>query len=433
MFSNTYLPHVGGVARSVSFFAQDLRRDGHPVLVIAPTFPGHEEHDETEPDILRVPAVQNFNGSDFSVRIPLPFVVDEHIEAFAPDIIHSHHPYLLGDAALRAARRRNIPLVFTHHTLYEEYTHYITEAPGKLKQFAVNLSTNYANLCDQVIAPSASVARLIRKRGVTVPVAEIPTGVDTDTFAQGDGKGFRKIHGLPPEAPVVGHLGRLAPEKNIDYLAGAMAQLLLQHPDAHFLVVGEGPSEAMLTERFAHQGLTGRLTMTGTLGGQDLVDAYHAMDIFAFASKSETQGMVLTEAMAAGVPVVALDASGTREVVADGRNGRLLDEDAGEEQFTAALSAALSKPGRIADWRGNTRKTAASFDRKRCAEKLLRRYTGAVSARRPEDADAHGAHDAWDKFLSACRSEWELAAQKAEALVKTLDGDSSGTGADGPA
>ena len=170
MFTNTYLPHVGGVARSVSFFSKDLRDAGHRVLVIAPTFPGCEEHDRDEAEVFRVPAIQQFNGSDFSVRIPSPFLVDENVDLFEPDVIHSHHPYLLGDAALRAARRRKLPLIFTHHTLYEEYTHYIARNPENMKRFAAFLSTNYADMCDRVVAPSQSIRHLIRKRGVTVPV-----------------------------------------------------------------------------------------------------------------------------------------------------------------------------------------------------------------------------------------------------------------------
>src|SRR3989339_50554 len=131
MFTNTYLPHVGGVARSVNSFATELRNRGNEVLVIAPVFPGYEAHDSEETDIIRVPAIQQFNGSDFSLSIPVPFFIDERIDAFDPDIIHSHHPYLLGDAALRAARRRRLPLVFTHHTLYERYVHYV---PGQFEK-----------------------------------------------------------------------------------------------------------------------------------------------------------------------------------------------------------------------------------------------------------------------------------------------------------
>ncbi len=243
MFTNTYLPHVGGVARSVSFFAEDLCKAGHRVLVIAPTYPGNETHGHCDPDILRLPAIQKFNGSDFSLRIPVPFLVDEKLDDFDPDIIHSHHPYLLGDAALRVARRRQLPLIFTHHTLYEEYTHYIVDNPESMKRFAAFLSTNYAGMCNRVIAPSQSIKDLISERGVTAPISIVPTGVDTAFFANGDGVAFRKSHGISTGTMVIGHLGRLAPEKNLDYLARAVAHAMERLPEAYFLVVGEGPSQ----------------------------------------------------------------------------------------------------------------------------------------------------------------------------------------------
>jgi len=183
MFTNTYLPHVGGVARSVDFFAKDLRKLGHRVLVVAPTFPTDMGPVEDNDRVLRVPAVQNFNGSDFSVTIPAPFIVSQRIENFKPDILHSHHPFLMGDTALRIARRRDLPLVFTHHTLYERYTHYVPLDSKALQDFVINLSTRYANFCDRVVAPSSSIARLIRRRGVQRPIEEIPTGVDADFFA----------------------------------------------------------------------------------------------------------------------------------------------------------------------------------------------------------------------------------------------------------
>ncbi|MDT8388873.1 MAG: glycosyltransferase, partial [Thiogranum sp.] len=163
-----------------------MQKTGHRVLIVAPTFPKAGMVDTPHDKILRVPAIQNFNGSDFSMRIPVPFYIDEKLDDFRADVIHSHHPYLLGDAAFRAARRRGLPLVFTHHTLYEEYTHYVTGDNENFRRFARNLSTLYANLCDQVVAPSKSIADLIRNRGVTSPVTVIPTGVDTEFFGSGD-------------------------------------------------------------------------------------------------------------------------------------------------------------------------------------------------------------------------------------------------------
>jgi len=430
MFTNTYLPHVGGVARSVSFFAHDLREAGHRVLVIAPTFPACEAHDRHEPDLLRVPAIQNFNGSDFSVRIPSPFLVDEQVDRFEPHVIHSHHPYLLGDAALRTARRRQLPLIFTHHTLYEEYTHYITDNPENMKRFAAFLSINYANLCDRVVVPSESIQTLIHKRGVTVPTAVIPTGVDVAGFSKGDGRSFRQRHAIPQDAFVIGHLGRLAPEKNLAYLATAVARTLKKNRNACFLVVGDGPSRQAIDQIFVESGQHERLVLPGKATGQTLVDAYHAMDLLVFASHTETQGMVLIESMAAGVPVLALDAPGVREVVDNGVNGCLLDGDASSDQFADVLHWVVDAPEQLMAWSQAARRTASVFGRDRSAEQMLRLYVDAVSNKMEKGNFNDSDLDVWNKFLLACKAEWDLVANKTESMMQTVSDNEKVIGLD---
>ena len=422
MFTNTYLPHVGGVARSVKTFASDLREAGNRVLIIAPVFPGHEEQDEKEPEIVRVPAVQEFNGSDFSVRIPIPFYLDEVIDEFNPEIIHSHHPYLLGDAALRVARRRNLPLVFTHHTLYEAYAHHIHAESDTFKSFVIRLATQYANLCDRVVAPSQSLAELIRGRGVETPTVEIPTGVDLDFFASGDGRAFRREYHIPEEKTVIGHVGRLASEKNLDFLVRAVAAALDHCPKTIFLVVGEGPEQEMTRDHFKDLGMSDRLRMTGSLGGGALADAYGAMDLFSFSSHTETQGLVVAEAMAAGVPVIALDAPGVREVVRDRDNGRLLPEDAAESDFSGALTDLIhGLPKEKVRWQARTRETAQKFSRRACVHRLTELYQNLSDAfGQGNHPRSDGEMDPWDALLGGIQAEWELLTQKTLSLVETL-------------
>lgn len=417
MFTNTYLPHVGGVARSVSRFAQDLNALGHKVLVVAPEFPGEQGSEDNGVEVLRVPAIQNFNGSDFSVRIPMPFVIDKRIDDFYPEVIHSHHPFLLGDAALRVARKRQLPLVFTHHTLYEKYTHYVPLDSEAMQRFAVLLSTEYANLCTGVITPSLSVRRLIRKRGVITPIEEIPTGVDTQFFGAGRGAVARKAHGIAPDAPVIGHVGRLAPEKNLAYLAEAVALFFETHRDACFLIAGRGPSKTEIHRVFADKGQNDQVRMLGTLSGQDLADAYAAMDVFVFSSKSETQGMVLTEAMAARTPVIALDASGAREVVKDGKNGRLLPGTASPRTFAEAIGEFFQDPIRQKAWCKEALKTAQRFSRQTTAEKLLHFYESVTGAGVWEKAKDNNELLPWNALLQRLKTEWDLLSEKTRAAA----------------
>jgi 1,2-diacylglycerol 3-alpha-glucosyltransferase len=402
MFTNSFTPMVGGVARSVQSFAGEFRRRGHGVLIVAPLV---EPGVPNEIDVLRLPAVQNFNGSDFSVPITMPGRIAATVRQFTPDIVHSHHPFLLGDTALRIAASRDIPVVFTHHTLYENYTHYVPGDSPRLKRFVVDLATGYGNLCDAVIAPSSSIAELIAGRGVKVPIEVIPTGIPLEDFTGGDGPALRRRLDIPAGAMVIGHIGRLAPEKNLAFLAKGMARFLDTDPGAHLLIVGAGPSRQTIQEILATAGFGSRLHLPGVLREQDLTDAYAAMDVFAFASRTETQGMVLTEAMAAGAPVIAIDAPGVREVVRDGENGRLLPDES-VETFAAALQWFASlDAGSKARLRDNALRTAVEFSLPKTSDRTLDLYEKLIGAgRQRKEIDI----STWAATRRRLEEEWRI-------------------------
>ncbi len=423
MFTNTYLPHVGGVARSVATFAEDLRSMGHSVLVIAPTFPDLPLKEDERQQVLRVPALQNFNGSDFSVRLPLPFKVNNKLIQFQPDIIHSHHPYLMGDSALRMAIQHALPLVFTHHTLYERYTHYVPFDSKKMKRFVIQLSTQYANMCNTVIAPSASVARLLQQRGVKTPIKEIHTGIDVDFFARGKKDVFRKSKDIQDNALVIGHVGRLAQEKNLSYLSQAVPLYLQKDRQAVFLVVGSGPAQKEMQRIFKDKGVADRLILVGKQSGQNLANAYQAMDLFVFASQTETQGMVLMEAMAAGKPVIALDATGVREVVLDNKNGRLLAVSASAADFALAIEVFVQDKAKQEKWAQEALHTAKLFSRKKSAQRLQELYKDICEARNQKPDWSSGELVSWDLVLRSIRAQWRLLSQKTIAAVSALKKD----------
>ncbi len=408
---------IGGVSRSVFTLSEDLQGLGHQVLIVAPTYA--EQEDDKRLDVLRVPAIQKFNGSDFSLRIPLPFIIRERLDAFQPDFIHSHHPYLLGDAALREARRRGVPLIFTHHTLYEAYTHYIPLNSRAMKRFVVSLSTAYANLCSHVVAPSHSISELLKTRGVRSPISEIPTGVDLTLFGGGHRSTSRQRNGFKGENLIIGYVGRLAPEKNLDYLAQAVCLFLDRNPAARFLVVGSGPSESRIREIFESAGHKSRLIMAGIRTGEELRDFYQAMDLFVFSSKSETQGMVLAEAMAAGKPVIGLDAPGTREVVRDDWNGRLLAADVSAEAFALAMEEFAKDKNKADHWRRGAEKTATAFSRQQCALKMIGLYKTLLTDYQSEPDDTDALHP-WNGLLRSLKAEWDLISEKAAATLQTI-------------
>lgn len=397
LMTNTYKPLVGGLEKSVANFAQEFRKAGHRVVIVCPDYPDME----VEEDVIRVPAMQHFNGSDFSVQMPIQGTLAVALGDFQPDIVHSQHPFLIGDTALKIASKYNVPLIFTHHSLYEENVQ--DEAT---KRFVIELSTGYANLADHVFAPSESVMRMIKEHGVTSAVDVVPTGIYTKEFAKGDREAFRQQLHIPADAFVVGHVGRLAPEKNLEFMTRAVAQFLKQEPKAHFLIGGRGPSEDAIKEIMNKEGVADRLHLVGMLNGKDLVNAYHAMDTFVFASQSETQGLVLVEAMAAGIPVIAVDASGVREVVEDGVNGRLLINE-NIEDFVSALAWLSQIPAaRINKIAKACQVTAQGFSMQDCAQRALKIYV-ALSVR--QGFARHSNDDSrWSNALRSLGVQWGL-------------------------
>lgn len=378
MMTNTYFPLVGGLEQSVYSFSEEFRNLGHEVLIVTPAFGGAPLE---EPGVIRIPAFQKFGGTVFSVNFPISGLLKRYMKEFVPDMVHSHGPFFMGDFALRLSRQHAIPLVFTYHCMFEQYVHDWPVQNEGVKRFMVKLAAGYCNLVDQVIVPSESVRDILLKRGVKTPMEVIPTGVDEKRFLKGNGAAFREKNRIPGDAFVVGHAGRLAPEKNLEFLINCMVELLKKEPRAHALIVGLGPSEQMIKNTFEQAGLEKRLHLTGVLHYQDLVDAYFAMDVFAFASLSETQGIVLIEAMSAGVPVVALDAPGAREVVRDYHNGRLLKE-MDRQSFVDALSWVLSRsPEELQTIKQVTRMIVQKFPINSSAKHMLEIYDKIRSRR----------------------------------------------------
>lgn len=410
MVTNTYIPIIGGVERSIISFTNEYRKLGHDVLILAPEF---NDMPKNEKDVIRVSAIKRFNGSDFSVRIPIPAEVDKELKNFRPDIVHSHHPFLLGDTALRIANKYQVPLVFTHHTKYEDYTHYVPGDSKMMKKFIIELSTGYSQLADHVFAPSQSIADLIKARGVTTATTIVPTGVEFEQFSKGNGLKFRQEFRLGNNDFIVGHVGRLAKEKNLIFLCKAAAIFLKQHKNARFLIVGKGPLEEAIIEIFKKEKLLGQLCMTGALEGQRLIDAYHSMDVFAFSSMTETQGMVLIEAMAASVPVVALDASGVREVIKNKVNGLMLPEE-NEELFLEGLNwmvgRSLEEKKKLNQ---ESLKTAQEFTIQNTAQKALSAYN-SVAQNNFVDLDIENS--AWAQTIIRLKTEWDLMSNIAESI-----------------
>jgi glycosyltransferase involved in cell wall biosynthesis len=395
MMSNTYKPIVGGIERSIETYSAVLRDKGHNVLIVVPEYREAPE----EEGVFRVPALQNFNGTDFSVELPVPGKLAETVRRFEPDIVHTHHPFLIGDTALRISAMLRVPVVFTYHTMYEKNTHYVPGDSRALKNFVIELAAGYCDLCDRVIAPSQSVSEIIRSRGVSTKIEVIPTGIETERFsAQVDKALFRKKFGIPAEAFLTGCVCRIEEEKNVMFLIRPVIRFLKKHPDAFFLLAGSGEQLEDVRSMFASEGLGERAVLPGMLKGDELVAAYQTIDIFAYASKSETQGLVLAESMAAGTPVIALDAPGCRDIVEDGINGFLLKGES-EEDFYRSLERAFElSPEQKERFVARAFDTASKYSYGASVKKALKLYRSLAGT------GTHGDDEENNRWKSAARS-----------------------------
>lgn len=414
IFTNTFVPHTGGVARSTWTLRSGLTERGHDCLVVAPEFDGTLKDEE---GTLRVPAIRNFRGSGYSLRLPMAASVGQAIRDFRPDVVHSQHPFLLGDSALRMAYQWNLPLLYTHHTRYEFYVHFPLENSDWMQRFLWELVLAYERCCDRVIAPSPSIARLLQEAGLGERVSVIPTGIDLMHFADAGGVSVRARRGLPGEIRLIGHVGRLSAEKNLSYLIRSVIEAFRLDGDCHFLLVGEGDEAAHLSALIEESGYGHRFHRMGTVPYDELPGYYSAMDVFAFSSLSETQGLVLAEALASGVPVVALNAPGAIDIVKDEVNGRLISPDESELHFAEALLREAERVKNEPGWREQIRTSVVEYDKAVCLDRLEDLYRSVSALPRTT------VPSIWDRFLNRMEGEIDLAGAHFRALLSASKGD----------
>jgi glycosyltransferase involved in cell wall biosynthesis len=246
------------------------------------------------------------------------------------DVFHAHHPFLLGPAARRFAHARERPLVFTYHTRYEKYAHYVPLRRALVEAAAVRMSARFAARASAVIAPSVVVRDELQARGVRAPITVVPTGLDLDIFCPGDRARARRHLGWHPTNPVVLYVGRLDREKSVERVLLAFERIASTLPRARLHVVGQGTEGEGLRRLAGGLAAASRIAFVGPCPHEALPLFYQAADVFLFASETETQGLVLAEAAACGLPAVAVTAPGCDEVVRDGDTGLLTKNDPGE-------------------------------------------------------------------------------------------------------
>ncbi len=349
MMTNNYKPFIGGVPISIERLAAELRCLGHEVYVFAPSYEGEEK----EEYVIRYHSLKHKAKGEYTIPNVFDPVIERTFASLSFDLIHVHHPMLIGYVARYLGRKYNIPVILTYHTRYERYLHYLklfgkggTAASMRNSEPATprrRLATDSAmrlvtahnrwfiNGCSLVFAPSASMKEYLLEQGIVTDIEVVPTGLGKEEFQYDPEEAGRLRRNYAGGARYLFcSVSRLEKEKNIEFLLQGIKCFKEKKGDCFkVLLIGEGGLRPVLENMAAELGLENNIIFCGSISHERLCNYYHACDAFLFASTSETQGIVLLEAMAAGLPVVAVKASGVRDVVVDGRNGYSTEEELG--------------------------------------------------------------------------------------------------------
>ncbi len=338
--SDVYFPRVNGVSTSIETFRRELRALGHTVHLIAPEY-GTPSADES--GITRIAARQiPMDPEDRLMRYSLVIAQLERLRGEGYDLIHIQTPFVAHYLGTRLSRELGIPCVETYHTFFEEYFHhYVPFLPKMLTgALARRFSRSQGNSLDGMVIPSSQMLAVLRAYGVQADAEVIPTGLEPASFVRGDRDDFRSRHDIPSRRPLMLFLGRVAHEKNIGFLLEVAGRVRKDIPDVLLMIAGEGPALEGLKQRVARMGMQNNVRFMGYLNRDtELNDCYRAADVFVFSSRTETQGLVLLEAMAQAVPVVSIAEMGTRDVLKEGAGVWIAREE--HEEFAGKVVALL--------------------------------------------------------------------------------------------
>ena len=357
--SDVFFPRVNGVSTSIATFRADLERLGVETVLVAPRYT--DESASAEQAVVRV-ASSKVPGDpeDRRMRWGALCRTLAELEREPFDLVHVHTPFVAHYAGVRTARRRRVPCLATYHTFFEEYLHhYVPVLPRTVgRTLARAFTRSQCSDVQALVAPSQPLRQVLRDYGVETPVHVIPTGLPADRFQPGNAPRFRALAQLPAHRPLVTYVGRVAHEKNIDFLVRVFARVRQSVPEAMLIIAGEGPAREALRKLVEQLGLTEDVRFVGYLDrNTSLLDCYAAASVFVFASRTETQGLVLLEALAQGCAVVSTAELGTKSILAPACGALIAEER--EQPFAAAVVQVL----RDADLRSTLSDQAGTYAR----------------------------------------------------------------------
>jgi 1,2-diacylglycerol 3-alpha-glucosyltransferase len=378
MISDVSFPRVNGVSTSIATFRRQLHELGHTTALVAPAYATEASDDGPVVRVASRPVPLDPEDRLMSrrdLRAKLAALAGQRF-----DLIHVHTPFIAHYAGVEFARRMAVPVIETYHTYFEEYFHhYVPFLPRALLGFlARRLTVSQCAALDALVVPSQAMQSALEQYGVRTPMHVIPTGIDGARFHGGDGAAFRRRHGIGAGRPVLAHISRVAHEKNIDFILRALVLIVRAQPDVLLVVAGEGPALPH-TRRLAQRlGIADHVLFVGYLDrGGELLDCYRAADLFVYASRTETQGLVLLEALALGVPVVSTAVMGTADVLRDVKGAVVAPDD--EAAFAMTVANTLADPALRARLAERAPLDAAAWSARAMAERLESLYRQLLS------------------------------------------------------
>jgi len=386
-FTDVYTPLVDGVVRSIILYRKELEKRGHKVYIFAPkkiksrsNFVNKVKIEDDE-RTFRFRAVDSVVIPGYPLAIPISFKATKKIPKLDLDIVHCQTPATMGLLGDIVALTENIPEVYTYHTYYPEYAkNYIFSGKFKTGEAVQKYDVFYCNRSDRVIVPSPKLKDVLLDWDVKSNISVLPTGLDLDEFKQADGQKFKEKFKIEPTKKILLFVGRLGREKNIKFLIEVMDRLKQESEDTILVIVGDGKDRKDLEKQVKKLNVKDRVIFTGFLAREDTIDAFAAADVFVFASKTDTQGLVLAEAAALGKPIVMVEDKGLGEIVVDGANGYVVKEDV--DIFAKKTLELLTVDNLYATMSDKSREIAEGLSIERQTDKLLDIYNQAITEHR---------------------------------------------------
>lgn len=380
IFTNGYLPLVNGVVGAIGLLRKGLMEQGHQVYIFAP---GYDDFMDREANVFRYPAVDLTRKVKFPVAIPFSPRISRVLHNISLDIIHSHHPFVLGPAAVRAARRKRIPVVYTFHTQYDQYVHYVPLPGALVREIAQHRVQRYCRAVHRITTPSESARRILESYGISGPVRVIPNPTDLAKFQNCDGSVIRRKYGLG-QAKILINVGRVAPEKNLSFLLKVFQYILradpgLNPPDSNIrlLIVGDGPDLPNLKQQAAGLGIAGQVIFSGLVNSAEIPAYLAAADLFVMSSTTEVKPLAQLEALASGVPIVAVSAPGADDTIIHGENGLLVKQEVSE--FGETVLKLIFDPERLRRYQAAALNTAVKYSYTKISAEYADLYREVIS------------------------------------------------------